>query len=120
MYIRDTRGEEAYKNSLLKPLENYKEFAGKEKDMPLIDVDMPNTKEKGLLLYGKGPFILSKVENKMGIENWRLFLRDLYKTFFGKIMTLNDFENYLSKYDETGNTLVLFEKLINEKGMPKE
>ena len=120
MYIRDTRGEEAYKNSLLKPLENYKEFAGKEKDMPLIDVDMPNTKEKGLLLYGKGPFILSKVENEMGIENWKLFLRNLYKTFLGKIMTLNDFENYLSKYDETGNTLVLFEKLINEKGMPEE
>ena len=120
MYIRDTRGEEAYKNSLLKPLENYKEFAGKENDVPLIDVDMPNTKEKGLLLYGKGPFILSKIENEIGKENWKLFLRDLYKTFLGKIMTLNDFENYLSKYDETGKALALFEKLMNEKGMPEE
>ncbi len=119
MYIRDTRGEEAFNNSLLKPLEGYKEFAGKENDMPLIDVDMPNTKEKGLLLYGKGPFILSKIENEIGMNNWKLFLRDLYNNFLGKIMTLKDFENHILKYDKSGNTLTLFEKLMNEKGIPE-
>lgn len=120
MYFRDTRGEEAFNNSLSEPMEKYKEFAGKKNDMPVIDVDMPNTKEKGLLLYGKGPFILSKIENEMGKENWKLFVKDLYKSYLGKIMTLNDFKNYLSKYDETRKALALFEKLMNEKGMPVE
>ncbi len=120
MYVRDSEGEAAYNDALLKPLDKYKEFAQSESDIPIIDVDMPNTREKGLILYAKGPYMLSLIENEMGKENFRLFLRDLYKTFIGKIMTMGDFENYINKYDPSGKTLALFKKLINEKGMPQE
>jgi len=118
MYIRESEGEAAYNSALLKPLNKYKEFAGNEDDIPIIDVDMTNTREKGLILYAKGPYILSFIENEMGKENWELFLMDLYKSFIGKIITMDDFEDHLAKYDKTGKVLSLFKKLISEKGMP--
>jgi hypothetical protein len=117
MYVRDSEGEEVFNNSLLKPLERYKEFAGKESDVPVINVNMPDTKEKAIVLYAKGPFVLSKIEEEMGSENWLSFLRDLYQTYYGKIMTYDDFKNYIAKYDKSGNALTLFEKLMSEKGM---
>jgi hypothetical protein len=120
MYIRDKDGEVEFNNALLKPLDGYKEFAGNEGDIPIINVDMPNTREKGRILYAKGPYVLNIIAQEMGIETWKLFLKDLYKTFIGKIMTLDDFENYINKYDKSGKSLALFKKLINEKGLPQE
>lgn len=120
MYIRDNKGEAAFNNALLKPLDNYKEFARNESDIPINNVDMPNTREKGLILYAKGPYVLNIIAQEMGIETWKLFLRDIYKTFLGKIMTMDDFENYINKYDKSGKSLALFNKLLNEKGLPQE
>jgi hypothetical protein len=120
MYIRDKEGAEAFNKALLKPLDKYKEFARSESDIPIIDVDMPNTREKGLILYAKGPYVLIIIAQEMGTETWKLFLRDIYSTFIGEIMTLDDFEIYINKYDTSGKTLALFKKLINEKGLPQE
>jgi hypothetical protein len=119
MYMRDSAGEEAFNNSLLEPMKRYEEFAGSENDMAVIYVDMPNTKEKAIVLYAKGSFILSKIENEMGRDNWRTFLADLYLAFCGKIMTYDDFKINMAKYDKTGSALILFEKLMNEKEMPE-
>ena len=88
--------------------------------MPIIDVDIPNSREKGLILYAKGSYILSLIENEMGKENWKLLLKDLYKTYNGKIMTMDDFEEQLAKYDKTSKALSLFKELLSEKGMPEE
>lgn len=120
LYVRDNEGESAFDDALLKPLDKYKEFAGGERDIPIINVDMPNTREKGLILYAKGPYVLNIIAQEMGIETWKLFLRDIYKTFLGKIMTMDDFENYINKYDKSGKSLALFNKLLNEKGLPQE
>jgi len=120
MYVRYDEGEEAFNDALLKPLDKYKEFAGSESDIPIIDVDMLNSREKGLILYAKGSYILSLIENELGKENWELLLRDLYTTFVGKIMSMDDFLNYLNKYDTSGKTLTLFKKLIIEKGLPQK
>jgi len=119
MYVRDSDGEEAFNNSLLEPMKRYEEFAGSQNDIPIIDVDMPNSKEKAIVLYAKGPFILSKIENEMGRDNWRTFLADLYFAFCGKIMTYDDFKIFMEKYDKTGKALILFEKLMSEKEMPE-
>ena len=118
MYVRDSEGEDAYNKVLLTPIERYKEIAGTENDVPIISIDMPNTREKGLILYAKGPYVLSLVEKELGIENWELFLRDTYDSFSGKIMTLVDFENHLAKYDSNGETVELLTRLLNEKGLP--
>lgn len=120
MYLRKTQGEEAFQESLREPLAKYREFSGKEDDIPIINVDSPNSKEKGLILYGKGPFVLSKINKAMGDEKWLLFLQDLYKSFRGKILTYDNFEKYISKYDVDGNILTLLTQLITQKGMPEE
>ncbi|MBU1678510.1 MAG: hypothetical protein KKD86_06585 [Bacteroidetes bacterium] len=120
MYLRQTQGEKSFLESLQEPLVKYKEFAGKENDIPIINIDSPNSREKSLILYGKGPFVLNRIENKMGNEKWLSFLQNLYKSFRGKILTYTDFEKYISKYDENGNILTLLKQLITRKGMPEE
>lgn len=120
MYLRQSQGEESFQQTLKEPLEKYKEFAGKENDIPIINIDSPNSREKGLILYGKGPFVFSKIYNAMGDERWLSFLQNLYKSFHGKILSYNDFEKQISKYDENGSILALLNKLISQKGMPEE
>lgn len=120
MYLRQTQGEKSFLESLQEPLVKYKEFAGKENDIPLLNIDSPNSREKSLILYGKGPVVLNRIENKMGNEKWLSFLQNLYKSFRGKILTYANFEKYISKYDESGNILTLLKQLIAQKGMPEE
>jgi hypothetical protein len=120
MYLRQTKGEELFLKSLQEPIAEYNEFAGKENDIPIINIDSPNSKEKSLILYGKGPYVLNKIENKMGGEKWLSFLQNLYKSFRGKILTYNEFENYISKYDDNGNIVTLLNQLVTHKGMAEE
>lgn len=120
MFIRNDRGEEAFNASLADGLTGYKEFAGTENDIPIINVDLPNTREKGIILYAKGPFVLSKIEKSLGNEKWLSFLRGLYQTYRGKILTYDEFKEYLMKYDEDGHTLDLLNRLMIEKGISKE
>ena len=120
MYLRKTQGEEVFQESLHDPIAKYREFSGKENDIPIINVDSPNSKEKGLILYGKGPFVLSKINKAMGNEKWLLFLQDIYKSFRGKILTYDNFEKYISNYDVNGTILTLLTQLITQTGMPEE
>lgn len=120
MYVRQTKGEELFLESQNKPIANYKEFAGKENDIPIMHIDSPNSREKSIILYGKGPYVISKIQNAMGDEKWLSFLQSLYDSFRGKILTYAEFENQISKYDENGNILSLLKKLVTQKGMPEE
>ena len=120
MYLRQTQGEKSFLESLQEPLAKYKEFAGKENDIPIINIDSPDSREKSIILYGKGPFVLNRIENKMGNEKWLSFLQNLYKSYRGEILTYTNFEKYISKYDENGNILTLLKQLITRKGMPEE
>lgn len=120
MYLRQTKGEESFQESLHKPLDKYKEFAGKENDIPIMDIDSPNSIEKSIILYGKGPYVISKIQNAMGDEKWLLFLQNLYESFRGKILRYAEFENSISKYDKDGNILTLLKKLVTQKGMPED
>lgn len=117
MYIRQNQGEDAYNKALMEPVTAYLEFAGKEKDIPLIDIDAPNSREKGIVLYGKGPYIISKIENEMERKQFEALLRLLYINFKGKILTFSQFEEYLAKDDEQGEIMNLFRKLISGKGI---
>ena len=120
MYLRQSQGEESFLKSMNEPLEKYKEFAGKENDIPIINIDSPNSREKGLILYGKGPFVFSKIHKAMGDKKWLSFLQNLYKSFRGKILTYDEFEKQTSRYDENGSILTLLKKLITQKGIPEQ
>lgn len=120
MYIRQTKGEESFLESLNEPIVKYKEFAGKENDIPIMDIESPNSREKSIILYGKGPYVINNIQNAMGDTKWLLFLQSLYKSFRGSILTYAEFEKHISVYDENGNILRLLKELVAQKGMPEE
>ncbi|GBD91662.1 hypothetical protein BMS3Abin04_02394 [bacterium BMS3Abin04] len=117
MYVNQSEGEKAFNKSIQRDMNRYRDFAGTEKDIPIINIDKPNTKEKSIILYAKGPWILSKIQEQMGEENWITFLKDLYTSSRGKVITFKTFTNYLTKNDKTGNAAKLLLKLVNEKGI---
>jgi hypothetical protein len=117
IYLEQTKGEDAFINGLNQGLDTYKEFAGTDKDMPIIEIDFLNTKEKGAVIYGKGPYVLDKVRREIGDENWNKLIRDIYKDFKGKILYYEDFIKYLSRYDRSGKCVSKFEKMLSETGL---
>ncbi|MCJ7497744.1 MAG: hypothetical protein MUO78_06385 [candidate division Zixibacteria bacterium] len=117
IYLERTKGEDAFITGLNQGLDTYKEFAGTDKDMPIIEIDFLNTKEKGAVIYGKGPYVLDKVRREIGDENWNKLVRDVYKDFKGKILYYGDFIKYLSKYDRERKCVLKFEKMLSETGL---
>lgn len=120
MYIRHARGEEIFNKSLLDPLQKYMEFAGKESDIPLIDITVPDSRGKGILLYAKGPYVFGRIERQLGAAKWSGFIRNLCSVCRGKTLTFEDFKNLLSAYDENGITINLLQKLVSETGIDME
>ena len=117
IYLERTKGEDAFITGLNQGLDTYNEFANTEKDMPIIEIDFLNTKEKGAVIYGKGPYVLDKVRREIGDENWNKLVRDVYKDFKGKILYYGDFIKYLSKYDRERKCVLKFEKMLSETGL---
>ena len=120
MYLERTKGKDAFTQGLQDGLDAYKEIAGSEKEVSIMDVDFPNSKEKGRVIYGKGPYVIDKVRRQIGDENWDKFLKEIYKDFKGKILTYDEFINYLSKYDRDGTAVVKLNKMVSEKGLPED
>lgn len=120
MYVRKSRGEEAYMTALNSPLKKYEAFAGKENDVPLMKIDAPNTKEKGLILYGNGPFVLSRLHASMGDKVWQALWMDIYKTFRGRILTVDEFRARVVGREANAGAGKMFDRMLNEKGIPEE
>jgi len=120
MYLEKVKGKDAFIKGLNKGLDAYKEFAGTDKDVPIIDVDYLNTKEKGRVIYGKGPYVFDQVRRQIGDENWLKFIRDIYKDFKGRILTCDEFINYLSRYDRDGTCVSKLEKMLSRTGLSED
>jgi hypothetical protein len=116
MYIKDTQGEESFNKEIENLKSTYDKIAGTENEVTVLDVDYPNTKEKGIVIYAKGVLILDKIKNLLGETNWNNLLKDFYKQYDGKIILLDDFVNLIDKYDSTGNTSKSLSKMLGEKG----
>jgi hypothetical protein len=85
-----------------------------------MDVDFPDSKEKARTIYGKGPYVIDKLRRQIGDENWEKFIKGIYKDFKGRILTYDEFVNYLSRYDKDGAAVAKLNKMVSEKGMPDE
>ncbi len=81
-------------------LDPYRKFAGTERDVPLLEVDMPNTQEKGALIYSKAPRVFEEVRRCVGDERWREFLRALYRDYQGKQLDWPIFVSALEPFDQ--------------------
>ena len=120
MYIRSERGDDAYNDQLKNLREEYWKIKDGQYDLPVIDVDFPNTMEKGKILYAKGPLLLSRLEKELGRDNWLSLLKDIYNSFRGKILTYNNFIEFIAKYDDSGRAQKLMNRLMNNKGWTNE
>jgi hypothetical protein len=120
MYLERTKGEDAFTQGLQQGLDAYKEIAGSENEVSIMDVDFPNSKEKARTIYGKGPYIIDKLRRQIGDENWEKFIKGIYKDFKGRILTYDEFINYLSRYDKDGTAVLKLKKMMSEKGLPEE
>jgi hypothetical protein len=120
MYLEKTKGIAAFTQGLQQGLDAYKEIAGSDKEVSIMDVDFPNSKEKATAIYGKGPYVIDCVRRQIGDENWEKLIKDIYKDFKGKILTYDEFINYLSRYDRNRTAVAKLNKMVSEKGMPDE
>jgi len=117
MYIKDSKNSDAFVEQLHKPYRDYKGIAVTDKDVPIIDIDRIDTREKGLVIYGKGPFLLDILKREMGEMNWNNFIRELYLNYVGKILTYDTFKNNLAKYNKNGSLILKFDEMMNDKGL---
>jgi hypothetical protein len=120
MYLERTKGKDAFTQGLQQGLDAYKEIAGSENEVSIMDVDFPNSKEKARAIYGKGPYVIDKVRRQVGDENWEELIKDIYKDFKGKILTYDEFINYLSRYDRDGTAVAKLKKMVSETGLPED
>ncbi|MGB8657988.1 MAG: hypothetical protein WCE90_09430 [Candidatus Zixiibacteriota bacterium] len=117
-YLEKTKGELAFVQEMQRGLDAYKKIAGSEKEVSIMDVDFPNTREKATAIYGKGPYVFDKVRRQIGDDNWDKLIQDIYKDFKGKILTYDEFIKYLSRYDQNGAAVAKLNKMVTEKGVP--
>lgn len=120
MYVRHSRGKEIFNKSIMRSFDSYKPIAGTDVDVPLLDIQPSINRNKGLILFGKGPYILSKLENEIGTTEWLKFLRDLYSSYQGKILTYRDFRAILAGHVKNNRTLIGLENMLGEKGIPEK
>ncbi len=120
MYIRESGGDSAFTRAMQEPMGKYSEVAGTDRDIPILNIDYPNSREKGLVIYGKGPAVIGRLHERLGDERWKDLIRALCAQFRGGIMTFDDFRTAISKRDPTGGVLPMFDRMMTQKGMPEE
>jgi hypothetical protein len=101
-------------------LANYNATVKNGKDISIMDVlSVNNSLEEAQSIYAKGPIILHQLRRCMGEANWNSFIKNLYHDFKNRLLTLDDFKIYISKYDHEGQCLKLFNNLLITKGIPE-
>jgi len=99
-----------------KQLDPYRKFAGTERDMPLLEVDMPNTQEKGALIYSKAPRVFEAVRQCVGGEKWQEFLQALYRDYLGKQLDWPGFVRALEPFDQDHHCTEMMLQLCTSTG----
>lgn len=97
----------------------YKEIAGTDADIPIYDIQVPNSREQGVALYAKGPWILDQVRSQMGKEDWLKCLQIIYRDYKGKIFAFDDFYSYIEKYG-SHEIAASMERQVKNKGLNTE
>lgn len=120
MYLEQAKGENAFNEGLQRGLNEYKKIAGTNKDIPIMDVDFPNTYEKSIIIYGKGPYVIDKLRRLIGDKDWENLIKKIYTDFKGKILTFDEFKELLSIYDKDGSCILILEKGLTGINIPED
>jgi aminopeptidase N len=121
IYVEHEYGSDSLKHMMKNfYLANYNATVKNGKDISIMDVlSVNNSLEEAQSIYAKGPIILHQLRRCMGEANWNSFIKNLYHDFKNRLLTLDDFKIYISKYDHEGQCLKLFNNLLITKGIPE-
>ncbi len=111
----DQKGKYALWQRALDPA---REIFSTDKDLPLLDIDMPDAPHKGALLYSKGPAAFELLHRCLGEDNWNRFLRDFYFDHKGRMFDWDKFVETLVRYDRQDVCLPAFKNLMTTTGLP--
>src|SRR3990172_353146 len=75
---------------------NYKD---KSKEVPIFEIRNVSTQDDGLVIYQKGPLVVNKLKNLMGNESYEKFIKEIYSSYYNKLLTFDEYIKVLSKYD---------------------
>lgn len=78
----------------------YREIAGKENDTPLMDIMRPDSREKGIILYSKGPWLVYRLQKCLGGDSFLQTLRAIHVNSLGKVLSIEGFMAEIAKQDE--------------------
>ncbi len=81
-------------------LSAYREIAGKETDTPLMDIMRPDSREKGIVIYSKGPWLVYQLQKCLGRDNLHEALRRMYVNSLGKVLSIEGFMAEIAKQNE--------------------
>jgi hypothetical protein len=122
MYVEYLYGSDSLKH-MMKDfyLTNYHENVKNGKDVSIMDVSsVNNSPEEAQSIYAKGPIVLHLLRQCMGDNNWNEMIKKIWNNFQHRFFTLDDFKNYISKYDPEGKCLRMFNTWLITKGMPEK
>ena len=117
LYEQKKYGEAHYQASMARLLDQYKQIAGSTSDIPLSSVDFPNSREKGLVIYAKGPHLLDLARGTAGEDLWTRFLRSLWTMHAGSILSEESLLRDLAAYSPTAADHL--RRQLGEIGIPE-
>ncbi len=81
-------------------LSEYRKIAGNKTDTPIIDIVRPDSREKGIVIYSKGPWLFHQFALCVGTERMTMFSRELYSEFIGKVISIEQLIATMSTIDK--------------------
>lgn len=115
LYVENILGNDSLKSLIKSYHDRYNEI-DKSKELSILEITKLSTMENGYVIYQKGPLVMNKLRNLMGIELYEIFIKDIYNNYFGKMLTYDEFIGSLSKYDKNDNLVITLNKWLSETG----
>ncbi len=81
-------------------LATYNKIAGTENDIPIIDIVRPDSREKGMVIYSKGPWLVHQFAACIGTGRMTRAIREIYSKFVGKVISIEQLTAALSAVDK--------------------
>jgi len=117
MMTRELNGEDRYIREMQSNLAQYRSVEGLQGDIPIIDIDKLDSQAKGMVIYGKGPYVLDVIRRQISDSAYWQMLRDIYKDFRGRVLTYQDFMTYVSYFDTDGMLETKIRVMFSQPGL---
>lgn len=115
LFTENTCSNDSLK-SLFKSYQELYSNIDKTKELPILEITNQSTMENGYIINQKGPMVVNKFRNLMGNELYKKFIQEIYNSYYGKLLSYDDFIKTLSTFDTKGNLISTLNKWLTETG----